>query len=239
MPTLESLWHGAVQSPVFGVAATLAAYQIGLLTQKLCRGVTLVNPLLIAVVLLVGLLEATKTSYADYMKGGAVLSFLLGPATVALALPLYNNMTSIRKNALSIIPAVLAGSVTTCVLAMAIGAWLGASPAVVLTLGTHSATTPVAMGIADQIGGQDSLAAAFTLLTGLCGVMSFSAVMALARVKDWRARGLGIGVAAHGLGTARMFQLNETAAAYAGMAIGLGALITAILTPFLAPYFVR
>jgi putative effector of murein hydrolase len=171
------------------------------------------------------------------MHGGELISFLLGPATVALALPLYANLKSIRRSAMAILPAVLIGSLITSISAMIIGHWLGLPRAIILTLGTHSATTPVAMGISEELGGTPSLAAAFTLLTGLTGVMFFTPVMHLFRVNDWRARGLAVGTAAHGLGTARMLQLNETAGAYSGMAIGLGALITAVIIPIMAQYF--
>ncbi len=231
-----NIGHAFLADPLFGLIATLAAYQFGLWLQRLCGGYVLLNPLLIAVVLLVTMLQAAGISYEHYMQGGTLISFLLGPATVALALPLYDNLKSIRRSALAILPAVIAGSLTTCLSAMLIGHWLGASHAVVLSLGVHSATTPVAMGITEQLGGEPSLAASFTLLTGLAGVILFGPVMRVIRVKDWRARGLGIGIAAHGLGTARMLQLNETAGAYGGMAIGLGALITAAIVPILLRY---
>jgi predicted murein hydrolase (TIGR00659 family) len=197
----------------------------------------LINPFLIALALLMIVLWAADVSYEQYMQGGQLISFLLGPATVALGLPLYNNLKSIRRSALAILPAVLIGSLTTSLTAMLIGYLLGASRSVVVTLGTHSATTPVAMGISEQVGGEPSLAATFTLLTGISGVILFTPVMSLLRIKDWRARGLGIGTAAHGLGTARMLQLNETAGAYGGMAIGLGALITAIVIPIVVKYY--
>jgi predicted murein hydrolase (TIGR00659 family) len=232
----DSLVHAILIDPLFGLISTLIAYQFGLWFQRLCGGYVLLNPLLIAVVLLVALLKVADIPYEHYMQGGALIAFLLGPATVALALPLYDNLKSIRRSALAILPAVIIGSLTTCLSAMLIGHLLGASPKVILSLGVHSATTPVAMAVTEQLGGEPSLAAAFTLLTGLAGVILFSPVMHAIRVKDWRARGLGIGIAAHGLGTARMLQLNETAGAYSGMAIGLGALITAVLVPLLVHY---
>ncbi len=231
-----NIGHAFLTNPLFGLITTLVAYQFGVWVQRLCGGYVLINPLLIAVILLVSMLQFAGIPYEYYMQGGALISFLLGPATVALALPLYDNLKSIRRSALAILPAVILGSLTTCVSAMLIGHWLGASHLVVLSLGVHSATTPVAMGITEQLGGEPSLAAAFTLLTGLAGVILFAPVMAVIRVKDWRARGLGMGIAAHGLGTARLLQLNETAAAYSGMAIGLGALITAAIVPILLRY---
>ncbi len=229
--------HAIFTDPLFSLTATLIAYRCGVWLQRRCGGRVLINPFLIALALLMILLWATGVSYTQYMQGGALISFLLGPATVALALPLYANIESIRHSAVAILPAVIIGSLTTSLTAMLLGYMLGASRSVVITLGTHSATNPVAMGISEQVGGEPSLAAAFTLLTGVCGVILFTPVMSLLRIKDWRARGLGIGTAAHGLGTARMLQLNETAGAYGGMAIGLGALITAVTIPIVVKYF--
>jgi predicted murein hydrolase (TIGR00659 family) len=236
MAVFDNLGQAILTDPLFGLISTLAAYQFGIWFQRLCGGYVLLNPLLIAVILLVALLRVADIPYEHYMQGGRLIAFLLGPATVALALPLYDNLKSIRHAAMAIFPAVIIGSLTTCLSAMLIGHWLGASRPVVLSLGAHSATTPVAMGITEQLGGEPSLAAAFTLLTGLAGVILFTPVMSMIRVKDWRARGLGIGTAAHGLGTARMLQLNETAGAYGGIALGLGALITAVIVPLLVRY---
>ncbi len=235
--TLGRIAHAIFNDPLFSLTITLLAYQAGVWLQRRCGGSVLINPFLIALALLMIVLWAADVSYEQYMQGGQLISFLLGPATVALGLPLYNNLKSIRRSALAILPAVLIGSLTTSLTAMLIGYLLGASRSVVVTLGTHSATTPVAMGISEQVGGEPSLAATFTLLTGISGVILFTPVMSLLRIKDWRARGLGIGTAAHGLGTARMLQLNETAGAYGGMAIGLGALITAIVIPIVVKYY--
>jgi predicted murein hydrolase (TIGR00659 family) len=239
MEALGSAIRTAVNDPLFSLIVTLLAYQSGVYAQKLCGGSVLINPFLIAVILLVAFLKAADISYEHYMQGGELVGFLLAPATVALALPLYANLKSIRRSALAILPAVIIGSLTTSLSAMLIGYVLGASPALIVSLGVHSATTPVAIGICEQIGGMPPLAAAFTLLTGLTGVILFSPAMHVLRIKDWRARGLGIGTAAHGLGTARMLQLNETAGAYGGMAIGLGAIITAVIMPIVVHYCFR
>jgi predicted murein hydrolase (TIGR00659 family) len=222
--------------PLFGLAITLLVFQFSAWLQRRCGGSVLLNPVLVSVLILVGLLRGANIPYADYIRGAQFIGFLLGPATVALALPLYDNLHSIRRTALAIVPAVIVGSLITSISAMGIGHALGASRTVVLSLGAHSATTPVAMGITDQIGGQASLAAAFTLLTGLAGVILYVPIVRIFKIKDWRARGLGVGTAAHGLGTARMLQLNETAGAYGGIAIGLSAVLTAVFVPLLVHY---
>ncbi|MEJ0095925.1 MAG: LrgB family protein [Methylocella sp.] len=216
-----------------GLVGTLLAYRFGIWIQRRCGGFALLNPVLVSVVILVLALKLTHVSYANYMKGGQFVGFLLGPATVALALPLYDNLRSIHKAVHAILPAVIAGAVTTSLTAMLISRAMGASKIVVLSLAPHSATTPVAMGIADQIGGNSSLAAAFTLMTGIVGVIIVIPLMRLIRVKDMRAQGLAAGATAHGLATARMMEINETAGAYSGIAIGLSAVLTAIIAPLL------
>lgn len=232
--TIDEVLPALAADPSFGAVSTLSAYVFAVWLQRRCGGAVLLNPVLVSVVLLVSLLEAGHVPYSDYMRGAGLVSVLLGPATVALAVPLYDNLASIRRMALAILPAMVLGSATTCLAAMAIGQILGASRPVVMSLATHSATTPVAMGIAEQIGGEAPLAAAFTLLTGLSGIMFYAPAMRLVRVRDWRARGLAIGISAHGLGTARLLQVNATAGAYGGMAIGVGAVLTAAVAPFLA-----
>lgn len=234
MATTDAMLSSIVADPSFGAVSTLAVYVFAVWLQRRCGGAILLNPVLISVVLLVTLLQVCGISYSDYMRGAGLVSSLLGPATIALAVPLYDNLGSIRRMAPAIIPAVVLGSATTCLTAMVIGHALGASRPVVMSLATHSATTPVAMGIAEQIGGEAPLAAAFTLLTGITGILLLTPAMRIARVRDWRARGLAIGISAHGLGTARVLQVNATAGAYGGMAIGLGAVLTTAMAPILA-----
>ncbi len=195
------------------------------------------NPMLISIVLLATLLLVTHTPYRAYFEGGQYVQFLLGPATVALAVPMHANLARIRRSAPAILPALLAGSLVAAASAMLIARWLGASRVVVLSLAPKSVTTPIAMGIAEQIGGSPSLAAVFVLLTGLSAVVMGPGILRVLRVVDWRARGLAAGTAGHGLATARILLLDETAGAFGGLAIGLNGIITAILVPFLATLF--
>lgn len=223
--------------PLFGLGFTLVVYQAAVWLQHRCRGFVLLNPVLVSVSVIVLVLKCSGIAYPDYMRGGQYISYLLGPATVALAMPLYDNLASIRRSARAILPSVVVGSLITSICAMLVGNLLGASREVVLSLGAHSATTPIAMGIAEQVGGLPSLAAAFTLITGLAGVILHGPVLRLVRVRDWRARGLGVGTVAHGLGTARMLQLSETAGAYSGMAIGITGLLTSLIIPLVIRFW--
>ena len=197
------------------------------------RGHVLANPMLISIVLLVTLLLVTGTPYAAYFQGGQYVQFLLGPATVALAVPMHANLARIRRAAPAIVTATLAGSLVSAASAILIARWLGASRTVVLSLAPKSVTTPIAMGIAEQIGGSPALAAVFVLLTGLTAVVIGPAVLRLTGVTSWSARGLASGTAGHGLATARILLLNETAGAFGGLAIGLNGIVTALIVPLL------
>ena len=234
MEKLFHLWVYLETTPLLGLAATLLAYRLALEASRLARGHALANPVLLAILLLAGLLLATGTPYPAYFQGAQYIHFLLGPATVALALPMYANLARIRRAAGAILPAVLAGSVVAAVSAMLLARLLGAPRAVVLSLAPKSVTTPIAMGIAEQIGGQPSLAAIFVLLTGLTAILLAGPAMRLVRVADWRAQGIAAGTAGHGLATARVLLVLQTAGAFGGLAIGLNGVVTAILVPLLA-----
>jgi predicted murein hydrolase (TIGR00659 family) len=237
MNRLQSLFHLWVYletTPLLGLAATLAVYRLAMLISVRLRGHALASPVLIAIVLLSCLLLATGTPYTAYFQGAQYVHFLLGPATVALAVPMYANLQRIRRHARAILPAVLAGSLAAAVSAMLIARVLGAPREIVLSLAPKSVTTPIAMGVAEQIGGNPSLAAIFVLLTGLCASVIGGPVWRAAGVARWHARGLSAGTAGHGIATARMLLLSETAGAFGGLAIGLNGIITAILVPLLA-----
>ncbi len=184
MTGVAQLWVYLQTTPLLGLAATLIAWEIASLLSGLARGHVLANPMLISIVLLAALLLLTGTPYRAYFEGGQYVQFLLGPATVALAVPMHTNLARIRRAAPAIVPALLAGSLTAVVSAVLIARGLGASRTVVLSLAPKSVTTPIAMGIAEQIGGSPSLAAVFVLMTGLTAVLLGPAAMRLARVTD-------------------------------------------------------
>ena len=232
MTALPEIWSYLRREPLLWLTATLVAYLIGdQLSQRAGRN-PLVNPVLVAMVLLGGLLWVTKTPYQTYFAGAQFVHFMLGPATVALALPLYVNRAQIRRALLPMVAALLAGSVTAIVSALWIARVLEIEGPVWLSLAPKSTTAPVAIGIAEQLGGLPTLTAALVILTGIIGAVIVTPLMRLMHIRDWRARGFAVGVAAHGIGTARAFQVNDTAGAFAGIGMGLNALLTAILAPY-------
>lgn len=236
-PDLGPLWVYLRTTPLLGLAATLAAYQAAVWISARLRGHPLASPVLIAITLLVLVLLATGTPYDTYFQGGQYVHFLLGPATVALAVPMHANMRQIRRSARAILPAILAGSLAAALSAMAVARMFGAPRAIVLSLAPKSVTTPIAMGVAEQIGGIPSLAAVFVLLTGLTAIVIGPPLLRALGVADWRAQGLAAGTAGHGLATARILLVNETAGAFGGLAIGLNGVVTALIVPLLARLF--
>jgi len=229
MTSIGSVASFLVQTPVFGVTLTLGAYEIGSWLQRRCGGSPLVNPVLISIVLIVAGLEFAGISYDTYLRGGDLIRFLLGPATVALALPIYVNAGRIRAAALGIFAGVSVGATVACASAVGIAWVLGAPNDLLRSIAPKSVTTPIAIGISEQINGHPSLTSVLVITSGIIGAMLSGRLYEWIGVRDWEARGLATGIASHGIGTAQMLSVNETAGAFAGLAIGLTGLFTAFL----------
>lgn len=233
MRDLSQIWVYLSTSPLLFLTLTLMAFQIGSFIYQRSGGMPVFNPVLIAVILLVGLLLLTGTTYKTYFEGAQFVHFLLGPATVALAIPLYRQFDRVRRSALALGVSLICGSLTAIGTALGIGWLTGASHETLLSLAPKSVTAPVAMAITEQLGGLPSLTAVLVMLTGITGAVLGPMLLTLIGITDWRARGLALGTASHGIGTARALQVNEVAGAFSGLAMGLNALATAILLPIL------
>jgi predicted murein hydrolase (TIGR00659 family) len=227
------IWVYLAATPLLGLTLTLVAYQAAYALYRRAGFLPLLNPVLLAVALIVSVLAATGTEYRSYFDGAQFVHFLLGPAVVALAVPLAREWGSVRRLALPIAGGLVAGSLVGVASAVGIAWGLGASPATLLSLAPKSVTTPIAMGIADKIGGLPALAAVFAVTTGVIGATLGKYVLDALRVTDWRVRGFALGVAAHGIGTARAFQVNAEAGAFAGLAFGLHGALAALAFPLL------
>lgn len=234
-PKLADIWVYLAPTPLLGLTLTLVAYLAAVWLFERSGRRALLNPVLTAVTLLVVLLVLTRTPYDSYFEGAQFVHFLLGPATVALAVPLYSNLSRLRRLLIPMLIALGAGCLAAAVPAILVAQSLGASRVVVYSLAPKSATTPVAMGVAEQIGGIPSLTAVLVILTGMLGAVFGPELLQRLRVDDDAIRGFSLGVAAHGIGTARAFQMSETAGAFSGLAMGLNALAT----PFLVPIVLR
>ena len=231
MGSIGSAVSFLVQNPLFGITATLGAYEIGSWLQRRCGGSPLVNPVLISIVLIVAGLELAGISYDTYLRGDDLIRFLLGPATVALALPIYINASRIWGATLSIFAGVAVGATVACASAVGIAWLLGAPDDLLRSIAPKSVTTPIAIGITEQINGYPSLTSVLVISSGIIGAMLSGRLYDWIGVRDWEARGLATGIASHGIGTAQMLSINETAGAFAGLAIGLTGLFTAVFLP--------
>ena len=234
MHGIFQLWVYLEATPLLWLAATLGAWVIADAISARLRRRPYVHPVLLAVLLLGGLLEVTGTSYETYFQGAQFVHFMLGPATVALAVPLVRERAQVRRMLAPILAGVLAGSLTAIGTAIGIAALLGASPATLISLAPKSVTTPIAMAISEQTGGIPSLTASFVIITGIVGAVSLGPLFSLLRVRGPAARGLAAGVASHGMGTAQAFaSLGTVAGTFAGLGLALNGLATSILVPLL------
>ncbi len=238
MTDVASLWSYLAATPLIWLTTTIVAY---LVADKIARKLgnpPWSNPVLMSVLMIAPVLWLTQTSYTTYFEGAQFIHFLLGPATVALAVPLWDNRDTIRASIAPIVLALFAGSIVAAGSAILLARAYGLPLEVLLSLAPKSTTAPVALGISEAIGGIPALTAVLVILTGIIGAVTVTPVMNLLRITDWRARGFAVGVAAHGIGTARAFQVNPVAGAYAGIAMALNALLTSLIVPLLVRWLI-
>lgn len=231
MNSLQETWVYLNASPLFHLTLTLVAFQAASWVFEKGGRNPLLNPVLGAVLLVVLVLYVSKTDYGTYFEGAQFVHFLLGPATVSLAVPLYRQWHKVRGSALAVGASLLTGSLVAILSAVGTAWVAGGSPELLASIAPKSATAPVAMAISEDLGGLPSLTAVLVIASGILGAMLGPLVLDLVGVKDWKARGLALGTASHGIGTARAMQVNETAGAFSGLAMGLNAVATALLVP--------
>jgi predicted murein hydrolase (TIGR00659 family) len=231
-----ALWVYLQTTPLFWLTATLAAYLIAGSIAALARRHPIANPVAIAVALIAVLLEATGTDYQTYFKGAQFVHFLLGPATVALAVPLYRNLEAVRQNLLPMAASLIVGAVVAVVSAVLIARALGAPHMVQVSIAPKSVTAAVAMAVSETLGGAPPLTAVLVIVTGILGAIVVTPMMNALKVNDWAARGFAVGLASHGIGTARAFSVHPVAGAFAGIAMGLNAIVTPALIPVILPW---
>jgi predicted murein hydrolase (TIGR00659 family) len=231
MTDFVQLWVYLASTPLFGLTATLVTYVIAALVYERVGRAPWANPVLWSVVCIGGVLVATGTSYPRYFAGAQFIHVLLGPAVVALAWPLWLRRSELRRRGAALTIAALVGGIAAAGSAVALG-WAFDLPSDVLrSLAPKSVTAPVAMGIADRIGGVPALAAVFAVVTGMVGALSAKYLFGLLRIDEWAVRGFALGTVSHGIGAARALQVNADAGAYAGIALGLQVLLATLILP--------
>jgi predicted murein hydrolase (TIGR00659 family) len=219
-----------VLTAALAVVATVAMYALAR-RLHLRMGSFLLHPVLVGIVAMIAALEALGVDYEAYDRGGRLLSFWLGPAVVALGVPLFRQMDPVRRSARALLVSMLAGGAVGIVSACGVAALLGASPEVVRSLAPRSVTTPIAIEIARRAGGIPSLSAVVVILSGVFGAVVGPPLLRSVGVRSRTATGIALGASAHGVGTARAVEEGEVEAAGAGIAIGLMGVVTAVLTP--------
>jgi predicted murein hydrolase (TIGR00659 family) len=221
-----------VDHPLFPVGLTLLAFQFALWLYRR-SGWLVLQPVMVAMLIVVGVLLACGMDYATYREGAAPIAFLLGPVTIALAVPLYNNIKRIRQLAWPVLLTVMVGGTLTVGLTLLIAHAMGAQLPVLASLSGKSVTMPIAMLAAEQLGGLASLAAVFVMLTGVIGTALGPWLLGVFKVTHPAARGLSYGINAHAIGTARALEEGPECGAFAALGMSLLGVISAVLLPFL------
>jgi len=234
-----ALWVYLSQTPLLWLSVTLAVYAAADALSLATYRNPLMNPVLHSIWVIGLFLYLTGTSYTTYFGGAQFVHFLLGPATVALAVPLYENRARVAAAILPMLAALLVGSATAIVSVMLFAEAAGLPREIVLALAPKSVTAGVAMGISETLGANPAITVIATVLTGVMGAIVVTPTMNRLGITDFRARGFAVGLASHGIGTARAFQVDEVAGVFAGIAMGLNALVTSLLVPLAVTLLLR
>jgi len=217
--------------PLLGLFLTVVVFYLAQSLYQKFNRTPLLHPVLTSMVVIVLLLQLLGIEYDQYMQGGQLIHFFLGPATVALAWPLYQNFDSIKKWWMPVIISVVLGVLLSATTAIYLAKWLGADVLIQLSLAPKSVTTPVALAVVEELGGLPALTAGFVIITGVVGAMFGSVIFKWMGIHDEKVKGIAMGVSAHGVGTARAWQINRTMGAYSGLAMGVAALLIAFILP--------
>jgi predicted murein hydrolase (TIGR00659 family) len=228
-----SIWVYLSATPLLWLALTLVAWIAADAIARASGRHPLVNPVLIAIVVVGGILVATGTPYEAYFQGAQFVHFLLGPATVAIAVPLVRHLMLVRANVVPMIAALFAGAVTAVVSVVGVAAALGVPREILVSLAPKSVTAGIAMAISENMGGQPALTAVLVIATGIMGAVIVTPLMNALKITDYAARGFAVGLTSHGIGTARAFAVDEIAGTFAGIAMGLNGIATSLIVPLL------
>ncbi|MEH6800672.1 MAG: LrgB family protein [Halopseudomonas sabulinigri] len=230
MGNLQQAWVAVLNHPLFWVGMTLAAYQFGLALYEKTR-MAVFHPVLVSTPVLALLIWLAGEDYPHYREAVSPLLVLLGPATVALAIPLYLNLRRIRNFFWPVVICLLVGGTFATLMAVLLAWLLGAEPMIMMTLAPKSVTSPIAMLVAEQIGGVAALAAVFVMFTGVLGAIFGPWLLRIAGVDHPAAWGMAMGMTAHAVGTSRALEEGEEAGAFAALSMSLMGMATALLLP--------
>ncbi|MEH6457135.1 MAG: LrgB family protein [Cocleimonas sp.] len=233
---LQTLWIYLSTSPLTGLTITLIAYLIAYVIHQKTNTHPLTNSVLISVVILITVLMLSGTEYKTYFEGAKFIHFLLGPATVALAVPLYRQFENVKRLLIPILISMTLSIIVGTSSVILIAKALNADLTIGLTLAARSVTAPVAMGISEKIGGIPSLTAVLAVITGIIGAAIGTQFLSALGIKNKEVQGIALGNASHGIGTARAFTLSNKMGAFAGLAMALAAILNALMLPWITTF---
>lgn len=228
-------WSSLVESPVFALTLTLAVYEAARRGWERLDRPALLNPVLVSIVVIGAVLGLVDLDYDTYASGSAVITLLLGPATVALAWPMHRELRLVRQAAVPVLAGVLASTAAAVTTALLLTRWAGGPEELALSMAPKTTTTPVAIALSEQVGGIAALTAVLTVATGVLGAALGVPVLRVLRLRDPRVRGLAVGASAHGIGTAGVAHLGRTTLAFAGLGMALATLATSLWVAVLVP----
>ena len=230
---VASLWVYLSATPLLHLTLTVCFFVLARWLYRISGRRSWLNPVLLSVLALVAVLVITDTPYEVYFEGAQFVHFMLGPATVALAIPLYRQWDSLKRHPIALTISLLTGSLTAVLSAIFIAKIGGVTDQALISIAPKSVTTPVAMGISETLGGLPSLTAVVVILTGILGASLGPWLLDKLHITDPMAKGLAMGTASHGIGTGRAIYMGDVAAAFSGLAMGLNGLATTIFLPIL------
>lgn len=218
------------ESVFFGALVSLAGYELGLILKKKFK-LAIFNPLLIGSVSVIAVLLLLDVNYESYNEGGKYLSYLLTPATVSLAVPLYEQLGLLKKNLKAVAAGILSGVIASVVGVFALCKLFGMNHQQYVTLLPKSITTAIGMGVSEELGGIVTITVAVIVITGVLGNVIADLVYKVFRIEEPVAKGLALGTASHAIGTAKAMELGMTEGAMSSLAIAVAGLLTAVLAP--------
>ena len=226
-----ALWAYLSTTPLFWLTATVLAFLAAGRISQAFGGHPLANPVALTILFMAVLLEATGTRYAAYFAGAQFVHFLLGPATVALAVPLHRHRALVRRHLLPLVAALAVGSLTAVVSAVGLALAFAIPREAIVSLAPKSVTAAVAMGLSERLGGEPALTAVLCIATGIGGAVVVTPLMNALGIRNFAARGFAVGLTSHGIGTARALAVDPVAGAFAGVAMALNAIVTSVILP--------
>jgi len=237
--SIVEIWVYLSGSPLFALFITLAAYQIGLTIYNSSKQNPIANPVAIAILIVASTIQWIEMPYSTYFEGAQFIHFLLGSATVSLAIPIYKGISSLKGRSIPLAFSLATGGLVSIMSAVGIATLLGADSSITGAMYPKSVTAPIAMGIAERISVSPTLTAIFAVSTGITGAILAPFVLNLLGIKAWWQRGFAIGIGAHGIGTSRAFSIHPEAGTYASLAMGLNGVISAVAIPVIYHLFNR